>query len=131
MAKAYSYDLRRKVIEAIELDGMKRTEASQHFRISRNTINLWLQRQAATGDYQAKAGEHKGHSHKITDWDKFRAFATEHYDKTQSELAERWDDDISARTISRALKKLGWTRKKRATATRSETSKSAQPSSGS
>jgi len=40
MAKPYSYDLRRKVIDAIELDGMKRCEASEHFRISRNTINL-------------------------------------------------------------------------------------------
>lgn len=131
MAKAYSYDLRRKVIEAIELDGMKRTEASQHFRISRNTINLWLQRQAETGDYRAKARAHSGHSHKITDWEKFRAFAAEHQDKTQQEMAELWADDISARTISRALKKLGLTRKKRATATRSETSTSAPPSPGS
>ena len=38
MAKPYSYDLRRKVIDAIELDGMKRCEASEYFRISRNTI---------------------------------------------------------------------------------------------
>jgi len=41
MAKPYSYDLRRKVIDTLELDGMKRGEASVHFRISRNTINLW------------------------------------------------------------------------------------------
>ncbi len=27
MAKAYSYDLRKKVIEAIELDGLKKSEA--------------------------------------------------------------------------------------------------------
>ncbi|CDM97257.1 transposase [Limnospira indica PCC 8005] len=27
-------------------------------------------------------------------------------------MAELWDDDISPRTISRALKKIGFTRKK-------------------
>jgi len=51
MAKPYSYDLRRKVIEAIELDGMKRSYASKTFRISRNTINLWFRRRAETGDF--------------------------------------------------------------------------------
>jgi len=51
MAKAYSYDLRKKVIEAIELDGFKKTEASQMFNVSRNTINLWLKRKEETGDY--------------------------------------------------------------------------------
>ncbi len=54
MAKAYSYDLRQKVINAIEMDGMKKSEASQIFNISRNTINLWFQRLAATGDVQVK-----------------------------------------------------------------------------
>jgi transposase len=48
MARAYSYDLRRKVIEAIELDGMKRSEASEFFNISRNTINTWFQRRRET-----------------------------------------------------------------------------------
>ncbi len=43
MPKSYSYDLRQKVIQAIELDGMKKSEAAQVFQISRNTINLWLQ----------------------------------------------------------------------------------------
>jgi len=54
MAKAYSYDLRQKVINAIQLDGMRKSEAAQVFGISRNTINLWLKRQEANGDYQAK-----------------------------------------------------------------------------
>lgn len=54
MPKPYSYDLRQKVINAIVLDGMKKTEVAQVFQISRNTINLWLQRQAETGDYQPK-----------------------------------------------------------------------------
>jgi len=39
MAKPYSYDLRQKVIQAIKLDGLKKSEASQLFNISRNTMH--------------------------------------------------------------------------------------------
>jgi transposase len=118
MAKPYSYDFRQKVIQAIELDGLKKCEASELFNISRNTINLWLQRKAKTGDVEAKPNHPPGNNHKITDWDKFRAFAKAHGDKTQVEMAKLWEGDISERTISRALKKIGFTRKKRLTATK-------------
>ena len=37
------------MINAIEQDGMKKSEASVVFQISRNTIDLWLKRKAATG----------------------------------------------------------------------------------
>jgi transposase len=49
MPKPYSYDLRQKVIQAIEFDGLKKSEASQIFNISRNTIDLWSH---ATGRYR-------------------------------------------------------------------------------
>jgi len=51
-----------------------------------------------------------------TDWDKFREVAKVHGDHTQAEMAQFWEGDISARTISRALQKVGLTRKKRPTA---------------
>jgi transposase len=56
MSKPYSYDLRQKVIQAIKLDGLKISEASVLFSISRNTIGLWFWRQAETGDFQALLG---------------------------------------------------------------------------
>ena len=56
MSKPYSYDLRQKVIQAIKLDGLKISEASVLFSISRNTIALWFSRQAETGDFQALLG---------------------------------------------------------------------------
>jgi transposase len=112
MPKPYSYDLRKKVIQAIELDGMKKTEAAQVFGISRNTINLWLKRQAETGDFQALPNLPTGNGHKITDREKFRQFVKVYGEKTQAEMASLWGD-ISARTISRSLKKIGFTRKKK------------------
>ena len=113
MAKPYSYDLRQKVISAIELDGLKKTEASELLNISRNTINLWLKRKKETGDFQALPNKPPGNNHKITDWEEFRQFVKVHGDRTQKEMAKLWKDEISDRTISRALKKIGFTRKKR------------------
>jgi transposase len=109
MAKPYSYDLRQKVIQAIELDGMKKSEAAQVFQISRNTINLWLQRKASTGDYKALPSQPPGNGHKITDWEKFEKFVEVNGDKTQVEMAKLWPGEISDRTISRALNKIGFT----------------------
>jgi transposase len=60
------------VIQAIEMDGLKKSEASQLFNISRNTINLWFQRKAQTGDVQAKPRLGSSKGQKITDWEKFR-----------------------------------------------------------
>lgn len=113
MAKAYSYDFRQKVIQAIELDGLKKSEASELFNISRNTINLWFQRKAETGDVEVKPRPTTSPKQKITNWEKFRAFVKEHEDKTQAEMAQLWEGNISSRTLSRALQKLGLTRKKR------------------
>ena len=115
MAKAYSYDFRQKVVQAIEVDGLKKSAVSQFFNLSRNTIDLWLKRKAATGDVQAKQRQAASPRQKITDWDEFRAFAKEHGSKTQVEMAALWEGDISDRTISRALATIGWTRKKRRT----------------
>ena len=91
MPKPYSYDFRQKVIQAIELD----SEASELFNISRNTINLWLQRKAQTGDVKALPNRPPGNNHKITDWERFRAFVKTYGDKTQVEMAQLWEGDIS------------------------------------
>jgi len=120
MAKAYSYDLRKKVIDAIELDGFQKTEVSQMFNVSRNTINLWLKRKKETGDYKAQKTTPPNPATKIKNWPKFQEFVERNADKTQVEMAELWDGEISAvadirfavRTISRALTKINFTRKK-------------------
>ena len=54
MAKPYDNDLRQKVIQAIEQDGLPKSEASKIFRISLNTIDLWFKRKAETGDIQPR-----------------------------------------------------------------------------
>lgn len=111
MPTPYSDDLRAKVIQAIE-GGMTKTKASRVFKLSRNTIDLWLKRREETGDYKAKVGYQKGYEPKIADLDKFREFARQNGKKTQAEMAQAWSGNISARTIGKNLKKIGFTRKK-------------------
>lgn len=129
MPAPYSYDLRTKAIEAVQR-GERKSTVCQMFKISRNTllrqgsvtINLWLKRQEETGDYQAISGFQKGSGHKITDWEKFRAFVKVHGGKTQGEMARLWGENVTQQNISDALQKLGVSRKKRHTATNSEMS---------
>ena len=99
------------------MDGLKKQEASELFRISRNTIDLWFKLKAATGDIQPRQRQTAKPTGKITDWDKFRTFVAEHGDKTQAQMAELWEGNVSQRTISRALHKIGYTRKKKRVAT--------------
>ena len=120
MAKPYSYDLRQKVIQPIELDGWKKSKAAKIFQISRNTIDLWLKKREKTGDYRPLSNR-RGHSQtKIKDWKQFKKFAHQYGNKTQGEMALLWHEEISPRTISRGLKKIGFTRKKRTTAIKKE-----------
>lgn len=120
MPKPYSYDLRQKVIQSIELGEMNKSQASVVFQISRNTIDLWFKLKAITGDYQAKPNLPQGNGHKITDWEKFKEFITVNGEKTQVEMAKLWEEDISSRTISRGLEKIGFTRKKKLMAIKKE-----------
>lgn len=71
-----------------------------------------VESKSQTGDFQAQPKHPPGHSHKITDWDQLREFASIHGGKTQEQMAQLWDGDISSRTISQALKKIGFTQKK-------------------
>jgi transposase len=89
MPAPYSNDLREKVMAALKR-GETKSHVSQMFSISRDTIDRWLKRQAATGSVQAAQGYQRGHSHRIQDWEAFRAFAAQHGDQTQAQLAQQW-----------------------------------------
>jgi hypothetical protein len=58
-----------------------------------------------TGDCLPEPNRPPGNNHKITDWKKFTEFANANGDKTQEQMAQLWEGDISKRTISRALAK--------------------------
>jgi transposase len=111
MPAPYSYDLRQKAIDAIE-HGERKSEVCRLLNISRNTLDLWLKRIEQTGNCEAVTGFQTGNRHKITDWERFRAFAQEHGDKTQSRMAQLWGDNVTQQNISDALAKIGFSQKK-------------------
>jgi len=119
MPAPYSYDLRRKAIEAVE-QGERKSVVCRMLNISRNTLDLWLKREEETGDCRAISGFQRGNRHKITDWQRFREFAKKHGGKTQAQMAKLWGENVTQQNISRALNKIGLSRKKRPMATGSE-----------
>jgi transposase len=50
MPKAYSQDLRDRVIEAVEAEGMSRRGAAARFGVSESSAIKWLQRYRGTGE---------------------------------------------------------------------------------
>jgi transposase len=119
MPAPYSYDLRRKAIEAVKR-GEPKIEVSEMFNISRNTLDLWLQREAQTGDCEAVTNYQQGARHKITDWERFRVFAGQHGGKTQAQMAKLWGENVTQQNISDALAKIGMSRKKKVTGIENE-----------
>ncbi len=111
MPAPYSYDLRAKAIEAVKR-GEKKIKISRLFKISRNTLNLWLKKVEITGDARPSKPWQKGATPKIQDEDKFRQFVRENSDKTQKQIAELWGDNLTQQNVSYACQKLGITRKK-------------------
>ena len=118
MPAPYSYDLRKKAIEAVKR-GHKKINVCRLFKISRNTLDLWLKREKETGDYVATSeavafgtADKQGRHSKIKDEEKFKVFVKENNGKTQTIMAELWGQNITQQNISYTCQKLGITRKK-------------------
>lgn len=111
MAKAYSYDLRIKVMERIE-NGEKLKDVSQIFGIAEKTIIEWKKIKKETGDFKARPGNRTGNRRIIRDIEGFKEFIGANNDKSSRELAMLWHQKISSRSILRLLKKLDYSYKK-------------------
>jgi transposase len=110
MARAYSLDLRNKVISFISQGGSKR-EAAKMFDIGEDTIYRWM-RLNKLGDLSAK---------KRTDFptkiplETLRKYVEKHPDHILKEIGQAVG--LSASNVWKHLKKLDLTRKKRSRST--------------
>lgn len=117
MPRAYSVDLRERVIAAVA-DGRTMAEVAQQFSVSVDAIADWKRRQAATGSF-APITHHIGRP---------RSLSAAHHqllreriavvpDATSRELrdwlASEHQVTVSTSAVWRALTRLGLTRKKR------------------
>jgi transposase len=114
MPRAYSEDLRLKVLGALER-GKRPAEAAADFGISVSVIYKWQQRQRTTGDVSARRRGGSGYGHKLSDLDAFRAYVDANADLTLTEMGAELG--VGKSTVHRALQKIGYTHKKRVSGT--------------
>ena len=114
--KAYSEDLRRRVVGAVER-GMKRAEVIETFVVSRPTIKRWLKQRRETGDLAPKPIPGPPAIKRDALMEALPVRLVEHADATLEQHCTWWQErtghGVSTATMSRALTALEWTRKKR------------------
>jgi transposase len=106
MARAYSLELREKVLSFVVRGGSKR-KAAQVFNVGEDTIYRWL-RLKKTGDIQAK--KRTQFSSKVPHT-VLISYVQNHPDQTLKEIGQ--GIGLSVSKVWKHLKKLGITRKKR------------------
>lgn len=120
MGAPYSQDLRLRVLAALD-EGMSKTRAHETFKVSRSTIDAWLKLREETGKVAAKTAYYRGRPPALADTLEVRTFIEAHKHSTLTEMVKRWQHDqgatLSTMAFSRALKRLGYSRKKRAIST--------------
>lgn len=108
--KSYSEDLRKRVVEA-RLSGQSVSEIVRIYKVDDNSVYRWVAQYQKTGSVTSKR-RGGGRPSKIKDMAKFEAFAKAHAHSTLAQMREAWEEDVSEMCLSRALKRLDWTRKK-------------------
>lgn len=119
--RAYSPDLRAKVVAAVD-SGMNKGQAARTFGVGRETIRRYVQLQRETGALNPRA--HPGRPPTIRPAQQEALWAqmcpervlVEHPTAILAEHCELWEAQtgvrVSIATMSRAIRRLGWTRKK-------------------
>jgi transposase len=113
--KAYSTDLRERVLAA-HARGLSRRELIELFRISQGSITRWLQQQRLSGDLTPHSPPGRARSIPAEQEAALRRQVEAAPDATLAAHATQWAADygrhVSPWTIGRALRRMGWSRKK-------------------
>jgi transposase len=123
--KAYSPDLRTKIVAAVE-SGRPKVEVARVFGVGLSTVKRYLKQQQETGSLAPK--RHPGRAPTIRPdqrpllWAQLEAHPAAFLDEHCRLWEEQTGSHLSISTMSRAIKRLGWTRKKGRWVPPSETS---------
>ncbi len=128
--KAYSVDLRQRVLAALDR-GMTRAQVIDTFAVSLATIKCWRAQQRDTADLTPKTPPGRLRTITVEQHAVLWAQLEADNDATLAMHTQWWNEVhgsmISERTMSRAITRLGWTRKKRRWEPPSVTNSSAKP----
>ena len=126
---AYSLDLRLKVLSAVDR-GIPRREVVNTFGLSMPTIERYLRRRRQTGELAAKPSPGRTPSILATSKERRELWKQleENGEATLERHCQMWEERggarVSVSTMSRAVRKLGWTFKKRVWVPQSGTKRS-------
>src|SRR5512143_24120 len=112
--RAYSQDLRERVVEAVRRGEGTLQQIADRFLVSVSFITRLMQLHRSTGSLGPRP--HGGGNPAVLapeDLERLRALVQEQPDATLEELRQRLGASCSLMTISRALRKLGLPRKKK------------------
>lgn len=114
--KAYSIDMRERVLQAVD-KGYPRTEIIKLFGVSRATIKRYLKQQRETGDLNVRPIPGRP-SKKFAPLQAGLVTQLQAYpDATLEMHCQMWEQEhglrVSTTTMGRAIRRVGWTRKKR------------------
>lgn len=111
--RAYSEDLRQRVVQACDEGVLTREEIAEHFQVSTAWIRRLLQRRRETGSFAALPGG-RGPKPLLTEarLARLARVVQQHPDATLAELLKRTRLSCSIATIHRALRALGLSLKK-------------------
>jgi transposase len=114
--KAYSVDLREKVLRAVD-QGFPREEIVKLLGVSRATIKRYLKQRRETGTVAPKAIPGRPPKKLGPLQAELVAQRHSHDDLGLEEQCRLWEQShgvqVSTSTMSRAIQRVGWTRKKR------------------
>ena len=115
--KAYSIDLRQRIVAAVER-GMRHNDVAATFEVSRSTIKRLLARKRRNATDELAATPPPGRprtvqpEHHAAVWAQLEA----HPDATIAAHTQLWNAAqgaaVSQWTVGRAIRRVGWTRKK-------------------
>ena len=112
----YSVDLRLAAVKRYLGSGDTYAQTGKIFGVDGSSVQRWVQQYEETGDLSDKP---LNRSFKKIDPEKLRTYVKEHSDATQQEIADEFG--CSNQAVSKALKRLNITRKKKRAATRNGT----------
>lgn len=114
--KAYSPDLRERVLRAVD-QGYARKDIIKLFGVSRATIKRYLKQRRETGEVKVKPIPGRPSKKLAPLQAGLLAHLEAHPDATLATHCQLWEAEqgmqVSPRTMGRAIRRLGWTRKKR------------------
>lgn len=119
--KAYSQDLRDRVIEIYKRGKINKSQIARLFSVCYGTACEWIKRYETTGNYESKQGVDCGRQPRYDDKQSILNYLRDNPDSSGIEIRNALAPTLGMSTFYATLDRLGITYKKKSRNTHSET----------